>query len=169
MILQITNKQRKYPARPFTALVENAIQTTLAGEKINKFIEKNKIVPVFSVLFTGNKGIRLLNKEFRQLDCATDVLSFPLLENRQKILANVSKNDLYLNDKGENEVYFGDIVLSLEKAAEQALTYGHSMEREVTFLTVHSVLHLLGYDHMNPEDEKKMIRKQKAIMKFYKE
>lgn len=167
MILQIKNKQRKYPVGSITVLVGNAIQETLSSEKITAFIEKNKIIPVFSIIFTNNNGIRQLNKEFRNLDRATDVLSFPLLENNGKIVSGVSKNDLFLNEKGEYELAFGDIVFSLEKAREQALCYGHSMEREIAFLTVHSVLHLLGYDHLNPEDEKKMIRKQKAIMKSF--
>ncbi len=165
MIIQIQNKQRKYPVGQISVLVENAIKKTLSREKINDFIAKNRIVPVFSVILTGNKGIRQLNRQYREIDRETDVLSFPLLENNAKIITKVSKNALFPNENGEYELSFGDIVLSLEKAEEQALCYGHSMDREITFLTVHSVLHLLGYDHMNPAEEKKMIRRQKIIMK----
>ena len=163
--LQIQNKQRKYPARSCAVLVEKAVQKTLAHERIFDFIEKNSILPVFSILFVNNAGIQALNKEFRGLDCPTDVLSFPQLTKTTRTMTRVSGTDLFLNKKGQKELHFGDIVLSLEKAKEQSMAYGHSMEREISFLTVHAVLHLLGYDHIDPEEEKRMIRKQKAIMK----
>lgn len=165
--LQIQNKQRKYPVRALTALMEDAIHKTLAGEQILAFIEKNRILPVFSILFVNNKGIRQMNLEFRGLDCPTDVLSFPLLEaaSQTRILTRIDRADLFINHKGQIEAHFGDIVLSLEKANEQSVAYGHSLEREISFLTVHSVLHLIGYDHIDPDEEKRMIRKQKSIMK----
>lgn len=164
--LQIQNNQRKYPASTCAVLVEEAIQKTLASERIFEHLEKNRILPVFSILFVNNAGIQALNLEFRGLDCPTDVLSFPQLTKTTRTMTRVSGTDLFLNRKGQNELHFGDIVLSLEKAKEQSLAYGHSMEREISFLTVHAVLHLLGYDHIDPEDEKRMIRKQKAIMKI---
>ena len=165
--LQIQNKQRKYPVRAYTALMEDAILKTLAGERISAFIEKNRIQPVFSILFVNNEGIRQMNLEFRGLDCPTDVLSFPQLETKTqtRTLTRIDRTDLFINRKGQKEAHFGDIVLSLKKANEQAVAYGHSMEREVSFLTVHSVLHLLGYDHIDLSEEKRMIRKQKSIMK----
>ncbi len=107
-----------------------------------------------SVTFTDNEGIRVYNNEYRQIDRATDVLSFPMYD---------FKNG---DEPEEGEpVCLGDIVLSLERAAEQAVEFGHSYEREVAFLTVHSVLHLLGYDHMlSDEDDRDMRRRQRDIM-----
>lgn len=165
MILQIQNRQRKYPAEEIRGLVETAIGKTLACEKISAFLAKNKIEPVFSVTFTNNEGIRRLNCDYRHIDRATDVLSFPMIDNNGKIITKVSKKDLFINEKGEKELNFGDIVLSIEKAKEQSEAYGHSLKREISFLTVHSVLHLIGYDHIEPDEEQKMIREQKKIMK----
>ena len=108
-----------------------------------------------SLTLTDNDGIHALNKQYRGIDAPTDVLSFPQIE--------------YENTEEpptDNEVMLGDVVISLEKAEAQADEFGHSFEREVAFLTVHSMLHLLGYDHINSEEEEKEMReKQSAIMK----
>lgn len=107
-----------------------------------------------SITFTDNEGIRQLNKEYRNKDAATDVLSFPMYtwEDDDQPEADMA-------------VELGDIVLSLEKADAQAKEYGHSFQRETAFLTVHSVLHLLGYDHERSEEEEKdMFRRQEEIM-----
>ena len=111
-----------------------------------------------SVMFTDNDGIRVLNAQHRGIDRATDVLSFPMLE--------YDDDGEMFDDPGdiEDELCLGDIVISLERAAEQAEEYGHSFEREVGFLTVHSMLHLLGYDHMTEEEEKEMFGFQKEIL-----
>ena len=89
-----------------------------------------------SVSFVNNEQIRQLNREFRQKDAPTDVLSFPLGENGS-----------YDRNPETGALQLGDIVISIEKAVEQAKIYGHSLQREIGFLTVHSMLHLLGYDH----------------------
>jgi probable rRNA maturation factor len=105
-----------------------------------------------SVTFTDNEKIHVLNREYRDVDRPTDVLSFPLYEGEEL-------------GQAFGPVVLGDIVLSLEKAKAQAEEYGHSFEREVAFLTVHSTLHLLGYDHeTSEEDETDMFRRQNAIM-----
>ena len=111
-----------------------------------------------SVMFTDNDGIRVLNAQHRGIDRATDVLSFPMLE--------YDDDGEMFDDPGdiEDELCLGDIVISLERAAEQAEEYGHSFEREVGFLTVHSMLHLLGYDHMTEDEEKEMFGFQKEIL-----
>ncbi len=107
-----------------------------------------------SVTFTDNEGIRELNREYREKDSATDVLSFPMYDFKS--------GDVPF--EGE-DAELGDIVLSLERAKEQSEEFGHSFEREVSFLTVHSVLHLLGYDHeTGEEDEKEMFALQDKIM-----
>ena len=111
-----------------------------------------------SVTFTDNEGIRELNREYRDKDSATDVLSFPLYDFRA-------------GDEPDPgfPAELGDIVLSLERAAEQAEQFGHSFKREVAFLTVHSTLHLLGYDHeLSEEDDADMRRRQKEIMEILK-
>ena len=111
-----------------------------------------------SVMFTDNEGIRVLNAQHRGIDRATDVLSFPMLEYDDDGEMFDAPGDI------EDELCLGDIVISLERAAEQAEEYGHSFEREVGFLTVHSMLHLLGYDHMTEEEEKEMFGFQKEIL-----
>ena len=107
-----------------------------------------------SLTFTDNEGIKRLNKEFRNIDKETDVLSFPLTD--------YTGTDMCID---EPEMSLGDIVISLERAEAQAEEFGHSFEREVAFLTVHSMLHLLGYDHVNSEDEElDMRRRQSEIL-----
>lgn len=91
-----------------------------------------------SVRFVDNEQIRELNGEYRDIDRATDVLSFPLGEN-----------GVYDHNPSSGAALLGDIVISMQRAMEQAEEYGHSLDREVAFLTVHSMLHLLGYDHVN--------------------
>ncbi len=130
-------------------LIRRAILETLAYEQYGNDVE-------VSVTFTDNEGIREVNRRFRNIDAATDVLSFPLFD--------------YENEKGEPPIdevenMLGDIVLNPERARVQAQEYGHSFEREMAFLTVHSMLHLLGYDHETCEqDELDMRRRQHEIM-----
>ena len=108
-----------------------------------------------SVTFTDNEGIRELNQRFRSIDRPTDVLSFPLFDYEGSEEPPVD----------ELVGMLGDIVLSLEMAQVQAEEYGHSFAREVAFLCVHSMLHLLGYDHeTGEEDEREMRRRQSEIM-----
>ena len=105
--------------------------------------------------FTDNEGIRAVNSQFRGIDAPTDVLSFPLTEY-ESVSFPVAD---------EPESSLGDIVISLERADEQAKEFGHSFEREIAFLTVHSMLHLLGYDHVNSEEEDaEMRRRQREIL-----
>lgn len=107
-----------------------------------------------SVTFTDNENIHVLNREYRGVDRPTDVLSFPMY--------SFADGDV---PEDEEIVSLGDIVISVEKAREQAEEYGHSFRREIAFLAVHSVLHLLGYDHeISEEDEKEMFDLQDKIM-----
>ena len=106
-----------------------------------------------SVTYTDSVNIHRLNKEYRGVDRPTDVLSFPLLD--------------VLPERSDVTVALGDIVISTEQAKKQAEEYGHSLKREVCFLAVHSVLHLLGYDHeTSEEDEKVMFSKQREILEI---
>ena len=128
-------------------LVRRAIEATLAYENMSDDCE-------VSVTFCDNEKIRQMNNRFRGIDRETDVLSFPLFDD-DGMDAHVEELNCML----------GDIVLSLEKARAQAQEFGHSFAREVAFLTVHSVLHLLGYDHeTGEEDEKDMRRRQSEIV-----
>ncbi len=107
-----------------------------------------------SVTFVDDERIHSLNKEYRDVDSSTDVLSFPLGEN-----GVYDKN----NDTGAN--LLGDIVISIPTAVRQAETYGHSLQREIGFLTVHSMLHLLGYDHVNGGmEEVRMREKEERVL-----
>ncbi|MBQ2546024.1 MAG: rRNA maturation RNase YbeY [Clostridia bacterium] len=129
-------------------LIRRAVRATLACERFDR-------AAMVSVTFTDNEGIREKNREFRGIDAPTDVLSFPMYD--------MKNGDMPL----DGEICeLGDIVLSLERAAEQAEEFGHSYERECAFLTVHSVLHLLGYDHVNSEEEEAEMRaRQRVVMK----
>lgn len=155
MIMKIkvyfSNEQDKLAAGfHLRRLVKKAVRGTLECEK---FEHKHGIT--VSVTFTDNEKMREKNREFRNIDAPTDVLSFPLY--------CIPDGDL--PDDGEI-CELGDIVISLERAAAQAEEYGHSYERECAFLTVHSMLHLLGYDHVNSDEEETEMREhQRVIMK----
>lgn len=107
-----------------------------------------------SVTITNNKEIQQINAEHRGIDRPTDVLSFPLYE----------RDEEWMLEEGEEVVALGDIVISLDRAIEQANDYGHSLSREIGFLAVHGFLHLLGYDHETPEEETEMFGRQDLIL-----
>ena len=130
-------------------LIRRTILETLDYEGMENDVE-------VSVTFTDDEGIRELNNKFRKKDKPTDVLSFPLFDYD-------GNSDEPAFDELANNL--GDIVISLERAMAQANEFGHSFEREVAFLTAHSMLHLLGYDHeTGDEDEADMRRRQSEIM-----
>lgn len=148
--IDFENGQDKFPLTyKVKMLVRDAVEATLDYEQYGNPCE-------VSVTFTDNEGIHTLNKKFRGVDRPTDVLSFPLFD--------------YDGESEEPPVdeligMLGDIVISLEMADRQAKEFGHSFEREVAFLCVHSMLHLLGYDHeTGEEDETDMRRRQTEIM-----
>lgn len=146
------NTQDKLPVdEKLQELVQKIAEEVLSYEKFNKKAE-------ISVLFVDNEQIREINNDFRQIDSATDVLSFPMLSfDGEKVIDNVG--DSYLGT-----VVLGDIVVSLERAVSQAEEYGHSYEREVGFLVCHSMLHLLGYDHEEESQRAVMREKEEAIL-----
>ncbi len=114
-----------------------------------------------SITLVDDSKIKEINLEFRNIDSATDVLSFPILEMDEGTVLS-TEGDV---DRDENLLLLGDIVISLERAEKQAEEYGHTFYREVAFLTTHGVFHLLGYDHMNDEQESKMLGKQEEVLK----
>ena len=154
MKVAIRNEQKKFKVtKEMRDLVRSAAGAALEYMDFPKNVE-------ISVMFTDNENIRELNNMHRGIDRATDVLSFPLFEYDEN--GDITEDDLDFNPNGE--MLLGDIVISLETASRQAQEYGHSFEREIGFLTVHSMLHLFGYDHMTPEDEEEMFGYQREIL-----
>jgi len=134
-------------------LIRRAITTALFAEGVSTPCEIN-------VLLTDDEGIHRTNLEMRNVDRPTDVLSFPMFD-----LVPPEKPGEDCVDIASNLVPLGDMCISLERAAAQAEEYGHSVEREISYLTVHSVLHLLGYDHMDEGEEKARMRaREDAVM-----
>jgi probable rRNA maturation factor len=149
-MIYFVNDQDKLPVTyKLKMLTRRAVETVLEHEQYNNPCE-------VSITYTDNQQIHELNLRYRNVDRPTDVLSFPLMDFS-------GESDEPVAD--EPVVSLGDIVISLEKAAEQADEYGHSFDREAAFLTVHSMLHLLGYDHeTSEEDEADMRARQRDIM-----
>lgn len=117
-----------------------------------------------SVVLTDNDSIHSINKEFRNIDNPTDVLSFPLVDYDKAGEFDFleDRDDCFNPESGE--LMLGDIVISVEKVNEQAQKYGHSPKRELAFLTAHSMLHLFGYDHMTPDEAAVMKKGQEEIL-----
>ena len=139
----------------------------IAEKVINYWIEREKFPyeAEINLTLTDNEGIHIINKEYRDIDRATDVLSFPMLsyETPGDFSFLMDENDDDFNpDTGE--AILGDIIISVDKVREQAEEYGHSELREFAFLITHSMLHLFGYDHMEPEEAKVMEDKQRQIL-----
>lgn len=111
-----------------------------------------------SVTIVTKERIQEINSEYRQKDSVTDVISFAMEEMGEDETEIIG---------GEETRFLGDIIICLDVAKEQAAEYGHSLEREMGFLAVHGFLHLLGYDHMNEEDEKRMFCRQEEILEQY--
>lgn len=116
---------------------------------------KIKCDPIISVSLVNNEYIHQINREYRNIDKVTDVISFAFLDDEHQY-------DKILYSKGV--VILGDVYISIDKAKEQAEEYHHSLHRELSFLFVHGLLHLCGYDHMNKEDEKVMFGLQDKIL-----
>ncbi|MCM1289665.1 MAG: rRNA maturation RNase YbeY [Corallococcus sp.] len=116
-----------------------------------------------SVSVVSAEDIRRLNAEFRKVDSVTDVLSFPTVDvGKQKI--NLSSFALDSIDPQTHRLNLGDVIICLDRAREQAEEYGHGLKRELCFLSLHGLLHLLGYDHETPLDEEEMVTLQKTIL-----
>lgn len=127
-------------------LMQQCIKESLILENFTDNVE-------ISLSIVNNEEIKEINFLHRNINKETDVLSFPLLDNFENIPSNI----LY-------PIPLGDIIISIDKAILQANEYGHSLQRELCFLTVHSMLHLLGYDHITEEEEKVMFKKQDIIL-----
>ena len=140
------------------ALIRRVIRTALAAEGVDFPCEVD-------VSVTSDAGIQEINREHRQIDAPTDVLSFPLVDyGRPADFSHVEEQaEDYFNPE-TGELMLGDIVISVDKVEEQAEKYGHSQRRELAFLVAHSMLHLCGYDHMEEEERLDMEARQRAIL-----
>lgn len=168
MIFLFVNKQRHFSTDEVTgyqSICEKAMGAAIESSSLDKRLKKNGVTLSCSVSFVSKDYIKKKNAEFRDVNSTTDVLSFPLLDMKDgKLVSELSAGDLMTHKDGTIEILLGDVLICLEKAQEQAREYGHSMEREVAFLAAHAALHLIGYDHIEPEDEKKMISRQKWVL-----
>lgn len=151
--VSVTSNRKGVNTPAITAALRKAVKTALQVEGVELPCEIN-------VMLTDDEGIRAINKIMRQLDKPTDVLSFPMFD-----LAPGEHPDEYDADPETGRVPLGDMCISVERARAQAAEYGHSFEREICYLSVHSVLHLLGYDHMDEGEMKKQMRvHEEAVM-----
>ena len=148
MTLLIDNRTNFELTDEIKEMLEKVCLKSLQYEEFNEDCE-------VSLSIVTNDEIHDINKQFRNIDSPTDVLSFPQLTFEEGEEADVNEN---------GEIVLGDIIISIDRAKEQAEEYGHSLKRELAFLSVHSMLHLMGYDHMVPEDEEDMFRRQKEIL-----
>ncbi|HEX3032281.1 MAG TPA: rRNA maturation RNase YbeY [Bacillota bacterium] len=150
MPIYLTNMQKAVEAtEDLEELIESVVQTTLAEEDANLASE-------VSVVLVDDPYIHKMNLEYRGIDRPTDVLSFAMLEE--------DENEPEILGEPDPEPMLGDIIISLETALRQAAEYNHPVEREVAFLTVHGMLHLLGYDHMEEAETKEMRAREEAIL-----
>ena len=148
MTLLLDNRSGQQLDERKVELMEKAALSALEYENFDTKCE-------ISLSVVNNSEIKEINGQFRGIDRETDVLSFPQLTFAQ---------GEYIARNEKEEIILGDIIISLEKAEAQAVEYGHSLERELCFLVVHSMLHLLGYDHINSDEEKVMFQKQEEIL-----
>lgn len=136
----------------FEEIIKKVIEQCFKEEKL----ENSKLN--ISITLTTPENIRKINKEYRNVDNETDVLSFPIFE-KEELDKKIQENDFLYED------VLGDIVISIPKVEEQAKEYGHSFERELSYMLVHGFYHLMGYDHIQEEDKKEMRAKEEKILK----
>lgn len=143
----------------YNAISELPNEEKLIKEVVSRVLEEEKVLSEVDVYITltNNEEIHKINKEYRDVDRPTDVLSFPMYERDE--IAGL-KNDT----DDEIEKILGDIIVSIEKVREQAEEYGHSFERELAYLVTHGMLHLLGYDHMIEEEKEVMRKREEEIL-----
>ena len=158
MTFCVENETEKELPFDVEEIAENVIKETLKYEKC-------PYEATVDVILTDNDGIHAMNHEFRGIDNPTDVLSFPNVDYAAPAdFSEIEHRAEDYFDPESGELCLGDIVISIDKVYEQAEEYGHSLKREMCFLFTHGLLHLLGYDHIEKDDEEKMLRIQKSIL-----
>ncbi|MCR4629170.1 MAG: rRNA maturation RNase YbeY [Bacillota bacterium] len=158
MTVNIENEYEGELNLPYEKIIEEIVLAALDYEKCPYEAE-------VSVVLTDNENIHALNKEFRSIDRPTDVLSFPMCDYETPAdfdRLEEDAEDCFNPETGE--LLLGDIVISIDKVREQAASYGHSETRELAFLVAHSMLHLMGYDHMEDDERIVMEKKQEEIL-----
>lgn len=158
MTINIEYEADKEIKLPYEAIIREIVEAALDYEKCPYEAEVN-------VLLTDDEEIHRINREFRDIDRATDVLSFPMgdYDTPSDFERLEESPEDYFNPE-TGELLLGDIVISVDKVKEQAEKYGHSETRELAFLVAHSMLHLCGYDHMEDEERLLMEKKQEEIL-----
>ena len=152
--IYVSREVKNLGHRNAAALIKKAARMALAAEGI-------RVPCILSVMLTDEEGIRAVNREFRNVDSATDVLSFPLNE----LTPGAFDPEDCERDLDTGAILLGDMMISLPRCEKQGEEYGHGFEREIMYLTVHSVLHLLGYDHVDEGEKKRQMRlREKTIM-----
>lgn len=142
----------------YEIIITKVVNTSLDIEDCPYDIELN-------VILTDNNEIKEINNNYREIDKATDVLSFPMVDYTvPSDFSHLEDDDTYFNLE-TGELLLGDIIISVEKVMEQAGEYGHTLERELAFLTAHSMMHLFGYDHMTEEERIFMEERQELVLK----
>ncbi len=136
--------------------IEQLIEKVLTKCFKEEGLENSKLS--ITITLTNPENIKEINKKYRNIDKETDVLSFPMFEKEEL-------DEIIKNKKFKNEDILGDIIISVEKVQEQAKEYGHSFERELSYMIVHGFYHLMGYDHIKEEDKKIMRPKEEKILK----
>ena len=140
-------------------LIKDLTNEVLSSEKV-PFLNVS-----LNVSFTDDENIHAINKEFREIDRATDVLSFPAIDFESPAdFSGIKEGNPEYFDCDTGELILGDIMISIDHAKAQAKEYGHSFKREIAFLITHSLLHLLGYDHMTDDERVVMEKKQEDIL-----
>lgn len=159
------NIKNEYPLISEHFMTENQY-ASVASDIVSKTLqyEKCPFEAEVSILLTDDEGILKINKKERNIDLSTDVLSFPMIPFESPAHFTGLDKDVSLFNPDSKELLLGDIVISIDHCIAQALDYGHSIEREYAFLIVHSVLHLLGYDHVKADEASIMEQKQEAIL-----
>lgn len=142
---------------PVEEIITAVVREAVSYERCPYEVEVN-------VLLTDNASIREINREQRQIDAPTDVLSFPMLDYEEPAEFCSLEQEAACFHPETGELLLGDIVISVEKVLEQAESYGHSVKRELAFLVAHSMLHLFGYDHMEEKERLTMEGKQREIL-----
>ena len=139
------------PQKEYEEIIQDVIKTCYKQEKI----ENSKLI--ITITLTTPENIKEINKTYRDIDRATDVISFPIFE-KEELNKKIEKKDFEIEDM------LGDIVISIEKVEEQAVEYGHSFERELSYMVVHGFYHLMGYDHIKEDDKKIMRKKEEQVL-----
>lgn len=158
MTIIIEYEAEKKLELPYEDIIRDIVEASLDYEECPYEAEVN-------VVLTDNEGIREINRDYRQIDAPTDVLSFPMVDyETESDFGHVEDavEDYFNPETGE--LMLGDIILSVDKVEEQAAKYGHSETRELAFLVAHSMLHLCGYDHMEEEERERMEQRQREIL-----